>query len=294
MARETYVKTSVGTWEQIASTVMAVPQGLVPIVPTSVAGTGVSYSGNGIITATGSTSITVNGIFSAAYTNYRIIVSTTGSSVPTNKSTLRFTTAGTVNTTTNYTWAHAFVQGTSTGVAGQTTAVTSMTTPFFNDMILEVYSPFSSSRATMVNVNSVYAGTNFYGQAGFNLSTSFDGFQLTNNTFDVTIQVYGYSKGGLNQPQTITPYSMAAGNTTVTGTGATTASATVTFPTGRFSVAPIVTTSFTQGTIYISNANSITSTGFTMVLRDRNDGAISGAATTNWQAVQMLSSAASG
>jgi hypothetical protein len=133
------------------------------------------------------------------------------------------------------------------------------------------------------------------GSIGHTQATSYDGVTfITSAAITGTVRVYGYSKGSLTQPQTIQPYSMSAGNATAVGTGGTTASATVTFPVGRFSQAPIVTTSFTQGSIYFSNANAITSSGFTLILRDRNDTAITGSFTTNWQALQMTSSSGAG
>lgn len=90
------------------------------------------------------------------------------------------------------------------------------------------------------------------------------------------------------------PYAMAAGNVTVTGAGGTTASATITFPSGRFAVAPVVTANFAQGSIYIANANGISATGFTLVLRDRNDTAISGSFSSQWSAIQMTPTTADG
>jgi hypothetical protein len=289
----------VGTWEQIASTVLAVPQGLVPIVPTSV--TNGSTTGDGRISFSAQTTITLNGIFSATYDNYLVqfvgVASTYAATMR-----MRFASSGIISTTDAWAYggnslnfsAIAFSSGSSSSTDGLVSPL-SNNNATANFAKIEIASPFLASEK-IIHAQNVGHTTQFSFWGSNSTMTSRDGLALfmSAGTFTGTIRVYGYSKGGLNQPQTITPYSMAAGNTTVTGTGATTASATVTFPTGRFSVAPIVTTSFTQGTIYISNANAITSTGFTMVLRDRNDGAISGAATTNWQAVQMLSSAASG
>jgi hypothetical protein len=90
------------------------------------------------------------------------------------------------------------------------------------------------------------------------------------------------------------PYAMSAGRTTMSGTGTTTVTRAITFPAGRFSQAPIITCNFDVGTTRYVNANSITSTGFTMVARDRNDAAISDTQPYSWQAIQMSSGSAGG
>lgn len=48
--------------------------GLVKVIPTSVAGTGVSLSATGTVTFTTATSVTVNNCFSSLYENYRVVM----------------------------------------------------------------------------------------------------------------------------------------------------------------------------------------------------------------------------
>lgn len=303
MARNTYVKTSTG-WEQIASTVLAIPQGLVPIVPTSVVNG--STTGDGQITFSAASTISVNGVFDSTFETYLVTVNitTTSSAMALG---FRMRAGGTDNSASSYitTLNGVTSGGTAANIAssGTSNILTYLPTGYAGGSAnLTVINPAvaSATKILAATSGSDSGYTQFTGRSGsllHNVSSAFDGFTIQSGgaaTLTGSIRVYGYSKGGLSQPQTITPYSMAAGNTTVTGSGATTATATVTFPVGRFSVAPIVTTSFTQGSIYISNANNITSTGFTMILRDRNDAAISGSFTTNWQATQMTSSTAAG
>jgi len=56
--------------------------GLVPIIPTSVAVTSgsASIAGNGLITFSGTADVRIEGVFSSAYTNYRVEVNSTGAS----------------------------------------------------------------------------------------------------------------------------------------------------------------------------------------------------------------------
>jgi hypothetical protein len=294
-ARNTYVKTASG-WEQIATTIQAIPQGLVPIVPTSVVNG--SFTGEGIVSFTSAGSVSLNGVFTAAYTNYVVVWNTTSASADA-AIQIRFRASGTDDSAASYVTSYqestnggAFTasggtvssirvgRGSTTGAGGE----------------IKVFAPQLStvrSRAVAQSMDSTH-----FAQGGgtWNANKTHDGLTLILNgvTGTGTLQVYGYSKGGLTQPQTIQPYAMSAGTATAVGTGGTTASATVTFPTGRFSVAPIVTASFTQGSIFIANANTATSTGVTIVLRDRNDAAITGSYSVAWQAIQMTSASGSG
>lgn len=90
------------------------------------------------------------------------------------------------------------------------------------------------------------------------------------------------------------PYAQAAGQATVTlasGTG----TVAVTFPASRFSVAPLVQATKSSGngaTIpVVPYVGSITTTGFTLGCAG---GTYAGSVLHNWQAVQMLTSAAPG
>ena len=75
-----FTSASAAVWFPDAVTASA--SGLVPIVPSSVSlGTGSSsVSANGTVTFTGSTTVQLNGVFSATYTNYRVLFHGLGSS----------------------------------------------------------------------------------------------------------------------------------------------------------------------------------------------------------------------
>lgn len=66
-----YYQYSGSAWGRLVS---AIGSGLVSMVPTSVAGTGVSVAANGLVSFTGASTININGCFTSEFTNYRINV----------------------------------------------------------------------------------------------------------------------------------------------------------------------------------------------------------------------------
>jgi hypothetical protein len=170
--------------------------GLVPIIPTSVAvGSGTaSVSSSGVVTFTGASTVLLNGVFSSTYKNYKIFASfpSATNAYVTNQLQMRFSTAGTVNSTSNYTWTGFYTQsGTSGNNGGTGTAQSYGVLNFTADAEWTVYGPFDSSRGTEVAVLSIYAHTAVLGEAGYNAAASFDGIQLLGNTYTGALQVYG-------------------------------------------------------------------------------------------------------
>jgi hypothetical protein len=90
------------------------------------------------------------------------------------------------------------------------------------------------------------------------------------------------------------PWAMSAGTIAMVGNGNTSQSAAVTFPSGRFNVAPRVTTSCRTSNILLANPTVISSTGFTMNLMHTNQAGFTSSQTADWTAVQMTPTAASG
>lgn len=91
-----------------------------------------------------------------------------------------------------------------------------------------------------------------------------------------------------------TPWVMAAGEVTLTVASGATGSATVTFPSGRFSVPPIVT-AIVRSADPSHRAWSVTdatTTGFTVYLTNSSGGSVTN--SIGWTAVQMTSTSASG
>lgn len=95
----------------------------------------------------------------------------------------------------------------------------------------------------------------------------------------------------------VVPFAMAAGSVVMTITSATNGSASVTFPVGRFTVAPIVTCISAGGTgssaFYVATT-TITTSGMTVQAFNRDNAAATATITIHWHAVQMNTGAASG
>jgi hypothetical protein len=70
--------------------------GLVKVIPTSVAGSGVTLGATGTVTFAASTSVSINGCFSALYSNYRVVIA--GSGTDNLDGSLRFRAGGTDST----------------------------------------------------------------------------------------------------------------------------------------------------------------------------------------------------
>ena len=302
-ARNTYVKPASG-WEQIATSIQAVPQGLVPIVPDSV--TNGSTTGDGQISFSAVASVSLNGVFSATYDYYVMLIDFDTSSAATAVS-FRMRASGTDNSTAgSYIMALNGVQSNNT--SGN---ITSTATQGTFTYLASGYAAGSASltfidafNAVSTKVHAITTGTdatytNFTGRSGALVHTqavSYDGVTLVASAANITgtIRVYGYSKGSLTQPQTIQPYSMSAGTVSITGTGTTFATATVTFPVGRFSQTPVITaTPASTATSFFASFQSQTATGFTARISIAS-GTFTSTQSIHWQAVQMTSASGSG
>lgn len=101
-----------------------------------------------------------------------------------------------------------------------------------------------------------------------------------------------------NKLEAVVPYAMSAGTVSVTLTAASTGTATVTFPTSRFTVAPIVnvTKNSASGsaTALVPMIYNVTSTGMTVGLYHPAGTTVTVTVTVNWWAVQMTTAAANG
>jgi hypothetical protein len=178
--------------------------GLVPIVPTSVAVTGAGSSATanaaGQVTFTSCATLLLNGVFTSAYKNYRIIFEGTGSAnVILNA---RFATAGTANTTSNYNFQKLLVNGTAM-VAARATSQTSFTitenvnTTYGDIFSCDLSNPQATQNTSFSAIGMSTAVSSYINQIGgyFATTTSFDGFQLipASGAITGTISVYGYT-----------------------------------------------------------------------------------------------------
>ena len=206
--RVSLLKTATNTWwssAQDAAIVTTAP-GLAIVTPTSIANTGGSASlSGGAVTFTGVTNVSLNGIFSATYDNYRVAVNVTSGSTG-GYARLRNRLSGT-DAATNY--SYAAVYGTKSTAAGNATFASDSTFADTTSMLgidfdatvggqafLEVGRPFDTKPtyfATPYNKLTASSVTGYI--AGMHsTATSYDGLTLLSSagTITGTIRVYGY------------------------------------------------------------------------------------------------------
>jgi hypothetical protein len=181
--------------------------GLVPIVPSSVtyvSGTG-SVTANGEIAFTNCTKVEVNGVFSSAFKNYRIIYKGHGGSAN-QRIAARFRTGAGDYSGAAYSWAQygyrvsgvtytgSAINSQSFVIADQNSAGTG-----FAAAALDLFDPFTAGRYTIVtNQNMGSDGTNTYGSdiaLQVFATDQFSGisfYPLTGNTGGI-FQVFGYN-----------------------------------------------------------------------------------------------------
>jgi hypothetical protein len=172
--------------------------GLVPIVPTSVAGTGVTVGTNGRVSFSGSTAISVNGCFTSAFTNYLILSDSTSASGST--PTLNMRLAGTNNVTASSYNVRRRYSSTSTYTV-DTLAQTSMALTSFGGTInvlrIEVFQPAVAVATRLVahalEATSSVPNTND-SDCVHSVATAYDGFTLTQSVSSTgTLRIYGYN-----------------------------------------------------------------------------------------------------
>jgi len=171
--------------------------GLVAIAPTSVAGTGVTVS-NATVTFSASSAVNVNGVYSATYRNYKVLINISSSSQVILSYRLRV--SGSDNSTGNYSQQRLVAD--STTVAGERT--TGQTTGVIGQLVLSDFSffdcnffqPFDTTKTGLMVTGTSFVGgsyiTNLAGQ--FGATTSFDGFSIfpVSGTITGTLSVYGF------------------------------------------------------------------------------------------------------
>jgi hypothetical protein len=197
------------SWDSLAysSEVTALPiSGLVPIVPSSVViatGSGTTTS-LGQVNFTGATAVSLNGVFSSSYRNYRIIVNTPVSSADT-AVYVRFRTSGTDNATNNYYqyWTFKRISGLLQDNSGGPSTVYAMYSragaSTFGSFYGDITGPNLSSQVTTVT-GLAHGGDstgswNLFSTVLFNANTAFDGLTISTSAgnFGGSISIYGYN-----------------------------------------------------------------------------------------------------
>jgi len=180
--------------------------GLRQIVPSSVAvGSGsATISGNGSVDFSGASGVSLNGIFTSTYDNYRFVFSTTSNSA-TGYLNMRLRSAGSDITATNY--SSSVIQaaygstalGNDAGGTGQTTWSrfgyydgTADALSISGDIFLPFVTAFTSF--TNIKARQGYGGEISTGV--YRATTSVDGITIYPGGGNITgsIQIYGYRK----------------------------------------------------------------------------------------------------
>jgi len=181
---------------------VGVTPALTLITATSTANTGgtVTASG-GRVTVAGSSSVSLNGVFTSTYHNYLILVDTLeAAAVGPNNISLRLRAAGT--DTTSSTYYAGQIYGTYAGAAGGSAnngvaqfPLLTITNAKQQMAKIEVFSPQAATITTIHSLGVAYdAQSNYAGyQSG---ATQYDGFTLfmATSNFSGNITVYAYQK----------------------------------------------------------------------------------------------------
>lgn len=146
-----------------------------------------------------------NSVFSATYNNYKVMITTYGSTDA--EMTFKFRASGTDNTSANYHYAGLGIVA-SSGTSSTSTyggAQTSMVIGSNNNtvqrqlMSMDVISPFSTTSTKGLTYSFIRSRTTIYGGTGYGFldvsGTAFDGFTLTpaSGTLSGTVSIYGMS-----------------------------------------------------------------------------------------------------
>jgi len=191
------------TYRYNGSAWKATSSGLIPVVPTGVSGSGVTKSSGGLVIMTAAPgAISVEGCFSAEFTNYRIEFEATSSSSVSVTLRMRL---GSTDATGATDYDIQTLQGqTSTAAAALTNSNTWTITPnagTLHDFSIDLKRPFlasptfGKSLAYSGQIAGLSAPGLRYGGILHRLSTSYDGFTFTPSAGNTTgtIRIYGWN-----------------------------------------------------------------------------------------------------
>ena len=180
---------------------MAEIAGLQLIVPSSVSGTGVSVSATGKITLSSATSWSVNGCFSALYTNY-VLVCNANASTP-HAPAMYMRAAGTDSTTSSYLWQELASSGaTLTGGRGggyYTSMYFSYTSSNYFGLHNFIYGPYIAAPTSgrVVPVLNYSSPSNYELAWKHTANTAYDGFSVVSSggaSLSGDVYVYGMNE----------------------------------------------------------------------------------------------------
>jgi hypothetical protein len=172
------------------------------IVPASVAGTGVTVSPNGVVTFTNASTVSLNGVFSGSFDNYRVTWNSSTRSAAVSAG-FKLRAAGTDLTSSTY----DYVKGVDSGTARSVTSSSSngnfpidhgIAAAETSNGVMDIFAPALVSATTGTIQSSVLASSACYStQVSFanESAASYDGFSLSvsSGTWSGTVRVYGYN-----------------------------------------------------------------------------------------------------
>lgn len=178
--------------------------GLVSVAPTTVGKTGASStataSTNGQVTFALCETLTLNGVFTSAYANYRIVWAGLASANPSLQ--MRLVTAGTPATGTDYNRQQLVASSTTVTGLRETSQTSWIICNNINtvgdNLSMDIFNPQASKVTSFNNLShTTTSGAYWQSVAGVNtLTTSYDGIQflLTAGNFSGNVTVYGYNQ----------------------------------------------------------------------------------------------------
>jgi hypothetical protein len=208
MAKQAYVYSGTD-WVPLASEVtnlsnyqLSSGTGLNAIIPTSVTvGSGSASIGTaGQVTFTGASSVSLNGVFTSAYRNYRVLIESSGASAS-GAYTARFRTAGSDVTSGNYQVQELYGSGSTTGAGRAANGTNWNNSNVYTEktcMILDILSPQVATSTSVFSTclsNSTSTTPEItFKTIGFNATNQFDGISWISSGANMTgtISVYGY------------------------------------------------------------------------------------------------------
>lgn len=183
--------------------------GLIPVAPQTVQYTGGTVSTNtlGVVTFAGSTAISLNGVFTANFKNYKIIWNLYSSSLSGGAAWYMRLRNGGVDYSSTADYYSGGIDLAATTVTGINTSqnqllvgtLGSIYTSEFAHASMEIYRP-KESKATAYNYQSacIYSGNNYSSirQGELTLTNSYDGFSFYpggSGNMSGTVQVFGFN-----------------------------------------------------------------------------------------------------
>jgi hypothetical protein len=184
--------------------------GMWKITPSSVSGTGATIAANGsVVVASGGTSVTLEGVFSADYENYEVIFSNwRGSAVGALQMQLR---VGGSTSATGYYYSTCYGAGNYSGTVNMTAVGAANQTTFLTDALCgtgagsasgakaTLYQPnlASTTGFTGLCIDQRTSGNGRHGFSGFHsATTAYTGLVVSatlGNFTSLTVSVYGYN-----------------------------------------------------------------------------------------------------